>query len=140
MMVLRDGREGPEVLLVKRARQPWPDVWSLPGGKVEPGEPVRAAALRELKEETGISAEILRLLDVVDVIERDRSGRVLGHYILSVFAGRWLGGEARAASDAAAARWVPVAKLERLRMTPGTADLVRRVAEDIGHDAPGGSG
>ena len=140
IMVLRQGAEGAEVLLVRRAGQPWPDVWSLPGGKVEPGEPVRAAALRELKEETGVSAEILRLLDVVDVIERDSAGQVRSHYILSVFAGRWLGGEARAASDAAEARWVPLGELDALRMTPGTADLIRRVAEDIGDDPPVGSG
>ena len=84
ILVLR----GPEVLLVKRANPPWPDVWSLPGGRVELGEPVRRAALRELKEETGISAELLRLLDVIDIIHREPDGTISAHYILSVFGGR----------------------------------------------------
>ena len=54
------------VLLIRRGTPPKQGEWSLPGGRVEPGEPVRAAALRELKEETGVEAELLGLVDVVD--------------------------------------------------------------------------
>ncbi len=127
ILVLR----GPEVLLVKRANPPWPDVWSLPGGRVELGEPVRRAALRELKEETGISAELLRLLDVIDIIHREPDGKISAHYILSVFGGRWVSGEPEAGSDAREARWVPLEELDAYRLTPGTADLIRRVASDL---------
>ena len=133
--VIRDGR----VLMVRRARPPWPEVWSLPGGKVELGEPVRAAALRELREETGVAAEIMRLLDVIDIIRREADGRIVAHYILTVFAARWVSGEPRAADDATEARWVSVAEeLGTLRTTPGTADLIRRVARDMAR-AGGGS-
>ena len=124
--VIRDGA----VLLVRRAHAPAKGLWSLPGGKVEPGEPVRAAAIRELKEETGVTAKLTRLLDVVDIIHRDRDGIVSAHYILTVFAARRLSGKARPASDAEAAAWVRVADLDRMKLTPGTADLIRRVAAD----------
>ncbi len=136
ILVLR----GPDVLLVQRANPPWPDVWSLPGGRVELGEPVRRAALRELKEETGVSAELLRLLDVIDIIHRDPDGRITAHYILSVFGGRWISGEPEAGSDAREARWVPVSELGSWRLTPGTADLIRRVAADLAGEAPESSG
>ena len=125
--IIRDNN----VLLVKRARQPWPDVWSLPGGKVEYGEPVRAGALRELREETGISAEITRLLDVIDIIHRRPDGTITAHYVLNVFAARWLSGEPHAASDVTDARWIGVDDLDSIRMTPGTADLIRHVAASV---------
>lgn len=124
--------------MVRRAHAPFADYWSLPGGRVEMGEPVRAAALRELEEETGVRAEIVRLLDVVDIIHRDPDGTITAHYVLTVFAARWLSGEPGAGSDAVSARWVPVSgELERLRTTPGTADLIRRVARDLARAAPG---
>ncbi len=128
--VIRDD----EVLLVQRANPPWPNVWSLPGGKVELGEPVRNAALRELREETGVTAEIVRLLDVIDIIHKSPEGRVLNHYVLTVFAARWVHGEPVAASDAEEAAWIPIEVLDEIRITPGTSDLIRRVAFDLVQD------
>jgi ADP-ribose pyrophosphatase YjhB (NUDIX family) len=121
--VVRDGR----VLLVKRANVRAFGLWSLPGGHVELGEPVRKAALRELAEETGVEAEIERLIDCLDIITRNPAGEVDSHYVLSVFAARWLGGAGRAASDVSAVMWAAPADLDRLAMTPGTADLIRRL-------------
>ncbi len=130
--VIRVMKGVPHVLMVRRGHAPYAELWSLPGGRVEMGEPVRAAALRELTEETGITAEIVRLLDVVDIIHRAPDGTVTAHYVLTVFAARWLTGEPRAGSDADEARWIAVPKeLETLRTTPGTADLIRRVAADL---------
>src|SRR5690349_20363447 len=85
-------REG-LVLLATRTKPPAADVWSLPGGLVEPGETLREAALRELAEEVGVTAEILGFAGHVEVIERDPEGRVRTHFVVNAFAGRWLAGE-----------------------------------------------
>lgn len=117
---------GDRVLLVKRANRMAFGLWSLPGGHVELGETVKAAALRELAEETAIEAEVVRLLDCIDIIHRSPAGDVEAHFILNIFGARWLAGEARAGSDAADVRWSPLDALEQFKMTPGTADLIRR--------------
>ena len=121
--VVRDGK----ALLVRRAsRAAYGGLWSLPGGKVELGEPLREAALRELREETRTSADIIRLLDCIDIIHRNPAGAIEAHYVLSVFGGRWISGRARAASDASEVRWCSADELAQLQMTPGTPELIRR--------------
>ncbi len=126
MCVVRDGR----VLLVKRGKWAGYGLWSLPGGKVEPGERLRDAAHRELYEETTVQAEIVRLLDVIDIIQRAHDGSLQVHYLVSVFAGRWISGEAQARDDAIDARWCALEELDGLKMTPGTADLIRAAMAD----------
>ena len=100
--------------------------WSLPGGHIEAGEPARTAALREVREETGIVAEIGGLLDIHEVFRRNEDGRLLAHYLLVVFYGRWVSGEPAAATDAAAARFVPVDAIDALPMTDAAPDFIRR--------------
>ena len=62
-IVVNDQRE---VLLVKRKKDPYKDMWCLPIGFAETGEEVHEAALRELEEEAGVTGEIIRLIDVYD--------------------------------------------------------------------------
>ncbi len=100
--VWRDG----QVLLIRRAKPPLTDAWSLPGGHVEAGETVAEAAARELLEETGVTARLDTLVGVYDVLPRDADGKLLAHYAICCFTGPWLAGEAQAASDAAAVRWL----------------------------------
>ncbi len=100
---------GDDVLLIRRGRPPRLGEWSLPGGRVEPGETVRDAALRELREETGVEAELGPLVDVVDGIFPG-SGR---HYVLIDFLARWTSGEPVAGDDAADARFWPLGEVEQ---------------------------
>jgi ADP-ribose pyrophosphatase YjhB (NUDIX family) len=120
---------GGEVLLIQRGKEgPLQGLWSFPGGRIEPGEPVRTAVLREVHEEAGVLAELAGVLDVRDVYRRDPEGRVLDQYLLAVFYGRWVSGEPVAGDDAMAARFVALDAIHELPMTDGAPDLVRRAA------------
>lgn len=110
---------GPDVLLIRRARPPLQGQWSLPGGRIEFGETAQDAALRELKEETGVEADIVALLGVFDFIGEGR------HNVLIDYAMRWRAGEPRAADDASAARFVPPHELPDL----GLWDVTLRAIE-----------
>lgn len=95
---------GTEALLIRRATPPRLGEWSLPGGRIAFGERAADAALRELREETGVEAEITGLLEVVDGLFPE-IGR---HYVLIDYLARWTAGEPRAGDDAAEARWWPI--------------------------------
>jgi 8-oxo-dGTP diphosphatase len=97
---------GREILLIKRGNPPRQGQWSIPGGRIEWGETSEAAALRELKEETGVEAVLLGLIDVVDGVMTSReTGEVTRHFIMIDYAVRWLSGEVVAGDDAADARF-----------------------------------
>jgi 8-oxo-dGTP diphosphatase len=118
---------GSEVLLIERGKEgPLQGFWSFPGGRIEPDEPARAAALREVREEAGVAAELVGVLDVHDVIRRDPAGHYVDQYLLAVFYGRWVSGEPVAGDDATDARFVPLDAVERLRTTDKAPELIRR--------------
>jgi 8-oxo-dGTP diphosphatase len=91
---------GDEVLLIRRGKPPFEGQWSVPGGRVEPGEALQAAAHRELLEETGTIAEIAGLIDVFENIGEH------GHFVMVDYAARWISGEPRAGDDARDARFM----------------------------------
>ncbi|NNF77267.1 MAG: NUDIX hydrolase [Rhizobiales bacterium] len=119
---------GEEVLLAQRGKAPSLGLWSLPGGHVELGERLAEAALRELGEETAVTAEIEGLATTLDIIRHDDTGAVATHYLIAVFKARWLAGEPVAGDDAAAVQWRRTDDLDDLEMTPGTGDLLRTLA------------
>jgi 8-oxo-dGTP diphosphatase len=113
--IVRD--DAGRLLLVRRRNPPAAGAWSLPGGRIEPGETAAEAAAREVREETGlvvdVGAAVLRL-PAVD-----------GRWDITDFAARVVGGELAPASDASDARWVTDAELARLDTTPGLLDALR---------------
>lgn len=116
---------GPEVLLVRREGDAARDRWGFPGGKVELGEPLYDAALRELDEETGVRAQPLAAIWAGDVIQRDITGAVLTHFILTAVLCRWRSGEGIAASDATDARWMTLPEIEALGAEGRYPDVLR---------------
>jgi len=98
---------GDEVLLIRRGTPPRLNQWSLPGGRLEWGETLEVAALRELKEETGVEADLLGLIDVVDGVFPARpGGEITRHFVLIDYVARWVSGEPVGGDDAAEAKFV----------------------------------
>src|ERR1700739_2335578 len=118
--------DGDRVLLVKRAHPPIQGQWSIPGGVLEVGELVRDAAIREAREETGLTVEPGELLGVYDRILRDPEQRVQYHYVLVDFLCRRVAGDLAAASDASDVRWFRRDELPPLRLAEDTLDVVRK--------------
>ena len=97
---------GDRVLLVRRANPPMPGRWGFPGGVLELGETVAQGAMRELLEETGVTAEAAGPLTVIDTIDRDGEGRVRYHYTLVAVIGHWQSGEGVPGDDADEVAWL----------------------------------
>ena len=106
---------------------PLAGLYSLPGGVVEIGEPLRDAALRELAEEVSVKAEIVAFNDHVESIMRDSQG-VRMHYVIASFVARWTAGEAHTSEEADSVIWIDPMALEDLPTTPGLADILARAA------------
>lgn len=116
---------GEEVLLIRRGTPPKQGEWSIPGGKIEPGEPAKHAALRELAEETAVSAELIGLIDVVDAVFQNRSGDLITrHYVLIDYVARWQAGEPVAGDDAAEARFFHLSDLGSLDLWEETRRII----------------
>jgi 8-oxo-dGTP diphosphatase len=102
IVLLRRTKAGPEVLLIKRAHEPFRGRWALPGGFVDANESLETAAARELEEETGLRGIALEQIKAFGDPGRDPRG----HTISIVFAGKVDSGLVpRAADDAADAGW-----------------------------------
>ncbi|HMD18012.1 MAG TPA: NUDIX hydrolase [Terriglobales bacterium] len=112
------------VLLVRRGQPPLLGEWSLPGGVLECGETLREAVVREAREETGLIVETSEMLGVYERIIRDDDGRVRYHYVLLDFLCHAVGGDLKAASDAADVRWFTRDELPPLKMAYDANDVV----------------
>ena len=110
---------GEEVLLIQRGTAPRKGEWSIPGGRIEPGETEAVAALRELSEETSVTADLLTKITALDA---DFEGF---HYRLHDYLARWTSGEPKAGDDADNARFVPLSEIDELGMWPETVRVIR---------------
>ena len=105
---------GTFVLLIKRANEPFKDMWALPGGFMDMNETLKQCALRELKEETGITVEENHLeeLGTFDKVDRDPRGRVISQVFYSYIGkGLYI---TKAGDDAREVKWFNIKELPEL--------------------------
>jgi len=127
-IVVRDGC----VLLARRGKPPGLGKWSVPGGAVDAGESLEDAARREIHEECGIEVELTDTIEVLQRVTRDDAQRVRFHYVIVDYVARWAAGEPRPSAEASEVRWVRPEEFEALDMTPGTAEVIRRMLRKAG--------
>jgi 8-oxo-dGTP diphosphatase len=112
------------LLMVQRAHEPAAGTWSIPGGRVEPGESDAEAVAREVLEETGL---VVKPGELVGTVERQRSSDVV--YDIYDYAAEVVSGDLAAATDAADARWVGDAEIRELPCSTGLVDTLRAWGE-----------
>ncbi len=113
------------VLVAARARPPLQGIFSLPGGLVEPGERLAAAALRELREETGVEADLPRFLAPIEFIEMEQGGQARHHYVICAHVARWRSGDGTTGTEALAILWLRESEIEDVPTTPGLLPVLR---------------
>ena len=122
------------ILLVRRGRGPAAGAWSLPGGRVESGETLAEAVVRELEEEAGIEGICGPMIGWVERIDDDH------HFVILDFSVDVLEGvEPVAGDDAAEAMWVPLDEIAQLNVVPGLLEFLHEhgVVDVIAADAEG---
>jgi 8-oxo-dGTP diphosphatase len=107
------------LLLIRRGHEPEAGRWSLPGGRIEPGESDQQALVREVREETGLAVTPGRLVGAVERPQPD--GRVL---VIRDYAAEVTGGDLTAGDDAADARWVSLPGFDELPLTTGLKEAL----------------
>ena len=114
-LVVREGK----VLLVRRGKEPYEGRWSLPGGGVEPGESLRDAVKREVREETGLDVDVGRVAGYREGFIGD------DHYVVIAFHVEVTGGSLCAGDDAEECEFVDPSQVLRRETTPGLDEVFR---------------
>lgn len=112
VVVLRHNKEGKEVLLIKRKNEPFRNYWALPGGFIDIDEDLKDAALRELREETGIIADSAKQLFAVGTPGRDPRHRTISIVYYVKYDEETM--QTTAGDDAIETRWFDVTNLPEL--------------------------
>jgi len=120
--IFRNGK----VLLVRRARSPAKGFYSLPGGRVEFGETLHAALVREIGEETALEVAITGLAGWREVMPAASGG---GHYLIMSFAARWTAGDVMLNEELDEFRWLAPEALGELKITGGLEEIIRSARE-----------
>ena len=115
--VIKDDRG--RLLLIKRGHAPGAGLWSLPGGRIEPGETDAEALVREMREETGLAVEPGQLIGTVRRPAQDGDVFDIRDYTATI-----TGGLLQPGDDAADARWVDAIELESLPITDGLTETL----------------
>jgi 8-oxo-dGTP diphosphatase len=113
-------RRGPEVLLIQRGKEPGLGKWAFPGGKVQWGETTAQAALRELREESGLSATLGAMIGLYEVVQPSYQFAIACYFATEPF------GRLAAGTDAADARWVMVGEVAKLNLASNILEVIKK--------------
>lgn len=123
-VVVRQGR----TLLVRRANEPDSGLWGFPGGHIEPGETLASAAVRELREETGVIAEFKEVLTALDAVSFQET-ELQFHFVLVAVACEWIEGQGSPADDALETGWFTLTDIEALgHAASADVEMLARIA------------
>jgi ADP-ribose pyrophosphatase YjhB (NUDIX family) len=111
------------LLLVRRGHPPAAGHWTIPGGRVERGEELRAAVAREVREETALDVEVGAFAGWVERFDEDHHFVILDFFAAPAPTGQPL----QAADDATDARWVPLEQVADYRLAGGLLMFLREV-------------
>ena len=107
------------LLLIRRGRGPAAGTWSVPGGRIEWGETVQEAVIRELREEAGLEGVCGEMVGWVEVIDDDHHAVIMDFLVTLLDAAEPVAGD-----DADEARWVPLWDVADMRLAPGLAEFL----------------
>lgn len=122
--VFREGR----VLLGQRLVEPAKGLFTFPGGRVELGETLAEAALRELHEEVGVTAEMVGFVDFIETIVQGKAGGPPFHAVICAFAARWVAGEPQSSSEIGQTIWARPEDVARWPTTRGLPNIVAKAS------------
>jgi 8-oxo-dGTP diphosphatase len=126
-IIVRDGK----ILLAKRGSEPGKGKWSVPGGLVELGEKIEKAVVREVKEETNLDVETIRLVDAVNNIIKDSNGKLRFHFVILDFMAMLMGGTLQSSSDVVDTKWVGLEEVEDYDLTDTFREFIKRNKDQL---------
>ena len=119
-------KKNDKYLRAKRKNEPNAGTWGLPGGLVELGENVQDALIREVREECEIESKPTKLIDVIDFIDTDVTGKIKYHYVLIDYEAQYLSGDLHPASDVTECCWFSRDELRKVPLPDITYNLFRK--------------
>ena len=126
VILIRDQK----ILLVKRGHEPNKGLWSIPGGLIKLGETTEEAAIREVKEETGLEVSVGAVAGVFNVIIKDSGSKIKYHYVIIDYFGEITGGKLSPGTDVTDVRWFEFNELNNIEVSP----TVRKAIESLWND------
>jgi len=115
-----------KVLIIKRKVEPNAGKWSIPGGAINLAEKIEDGLKREILEETGLKANVIKLVDIIERVYNDNEGKIIYHYIILDYLCSYISGDMKASSDAEDLKLVSLNELDNINMTEGTKKIIKK--------------